>query len=78
MDHGKTVRSYGEACKTAYDEKRNWLSLYTDYKAGNTPNWHNGTTIARIRHIIHPTYHDCDKYNFTEKHRADFILAEVK
>ncbi|CAN5655551.1 hypothetical protein BH11BAC5_BH11BAC5_34010 [soil metagenome] len=78
LDHGKTVRIYGEACKTEYDEKRNWLSLYTDYKAGNTPNWHNGSTIARIRPIIHPTYPDCDNINFTDQQRADLFIAEWK
>ena len=78
LDHGKTVRIYGEACKTEYDEKRNWLSLYKDYTAGIKPDWHNGTTIARIRPIIHPTYPDCDNINFTDQQRADLFIEEWK
>lgn len=78
LDHGKTVRIYGEACKTQYDEKRNWLSLYTDYKAGTQPDWYNGTTIARIRPVIHPTYPDCDNINFTDQQRADIFIQDWK
>ncbi|MDB5275645.1 MAG: Phosphoesterase family protein [Ferruginibacter sp.] len=78
LDHGKTVRIYGEACKTEYDEKRDWLSLYTDYTAGNKPNWHNGSTIARVRPVIHPTYPDCDNINFTDQQRADLFMEEWK
>lgn len=76
MDHGKTVRIYGEACKTEYDEKRNWLSLYNDYAAGKQPDWYNSSTIARIRPIIHPTYPDCDNIHFTDQQRADVFLKE--
>jgi len=28
LDHGKTVRVYGEACETVYDKKLKWSDLY--------------------------------------------------
>lgn len=78
LDHGKTVRIYGEACKTEYDTKLKWADIYAKYAAGKQPDWKNGTTIARIRPIIHPTYPDCDNINFTDQQRADIFIQEWK
>ena len=78
LDHGKSVRIYGEACETVYDNKKNWSSLYRDYKNGVKPDWHNTSTIARIRPIISDTYPDCDNINFTDQQRADIFLADWK
>ena len=78
LDHGKTVHIYGEACKTEYDTKLNWMDIYKKYKAGNQPDWQNKTTIARIRPIIHATYPDCDNINFTDQQRTDIFIKEWK
>ena len=78
LDHGKTVRIYGEACKTEYDTKLKWADIYAKYTAGKQPDWQNGTTIARIRPVIHPTYPDCDNINFTDQQRADIFIQEWK
>ncbi|MEI6087529.1 MAG: alkaline phosphatase family protein [Bacteroidota bacterium] len=78
LDHGKSVKIYGEACETIYDKKRNWSKLYADYKNGVTPDWHNTSTIARIRPIISSTYPDCDNIDFTDQQRADIFIADWK
>jgi hypothetical protein len=78
LDHGKSVKIYGEACETNYDNTRNWQKLYHDYKNGVPPDWHNSSTIARIRPIISDTYPDCDNINFTDQQRADIFLADFK
>jgi hypothetical protein len=78
LDHGKSVKIYGEACETIYDIKRNWASLYHDYKNGVNPDWHNTSTIARIRPIISDTYPDCDNINFSDQQRTDIFLADWK
>lgn len=78
LDHGKTVKIYGEACETIYDKKRDWSKLYQDYQNGIQPDWHNTSTIARIRPIIHETYPDCDNINFQDQQRADLFLADWK
>jgi YVTN family beta-propeller protein len=78
LDHGKTVRVYGEACETIYDRKLKWADLYADYKQGKKPQWHNQSTIARIRPIIHPTFPDCDNIAFSDQHRADIFIEEWK
>ena len=77
-DHGKSVRIYGEACKTEYDTKLKWSDIYTNYKAGKQPDWYNSTTIARIRPLISPTYPDCDNIAFSDQQRADIFMQEWK
>jgi YVTN family beta-propeller protein len=78
LDHGKTVRIYGEACKTEYDTKMKWADIYSQYKAGKKPDWYNSSTINRIRPIISPTYPDCDNLVFCDQQRADIFIKEWK
>ena len=78
LDHGKTVRVYGEACETEYDRKLNWFDLYKNYTEGQKPNWTNKTTIARLNPIISPTFPDCDNITFSDQQRADIFIAEWK
>ena len=76
LDHGKTVRIFGEACETEYDKKLKWADLYANYKNGVKPAWYNETTIARIRPIISPKYPDCDNLAFSDQQRADIFMQE--
>ena len=78
LDHGKTVRVYGEACTTEYDRNLRWADLYADYKQGKKPQWYNQSTIARLRPIIHPTFPDCDNIAFSDQHRADIFIDDWK
>jgi YVTN family beta-propeller protein len=78
VDHGKTVRIYGEACETEYDKKLKWTDLYKNYKDGKKPDWKNKTTIARIRPLISPTFPDCDNIAFSDQQRADIFIEEWK
>ena len=78
LDYGKTVKVFGEACKTVYDKNRKWLNIYTDYQNGVKPDWHNVSTIARIRPIISEQYPDCDNYVFSDQIRADMFIDAWK
>ncbi|MFN5022320.1 MAG: alkaline phosphatase family protein [bacterium] len=78
LDHGKTVRVYGEACETEYDRQLKWIDLYKDYTSGKKPNWFNKTTIGRLNPIIHPTMPDCDNYVFSDQQRADIFIEDWK
>ncbi len=78
LDHGKTVRIFGEACETIYDHSLKWTDLYSQYKAGKKPTWYNSSTIARIRPIISPTFPDCDILAFSDQQRADIFMEEWK
>ncbi len=76
LDHGKTVRIYGEACRTIYDEKLKWSDFYTSYQSGAKPSWYNTSTIQRIRSIISPQYPDCDNMVFSDQQRATEFIKE--
>ncbi len=78
LDHGKTVRVYGEACETEYDRKLKWKDLYEQYIAGVKPTFYNKSTIARILPIISPTFPDCDNIAFSDQQRADIFIEEWK
>ena len=78
LDHGKSVRVYGEACETEYDRQLKWNDLYKDYTAGKKPNWFNKTTIGRLNPIIHPTMPDCDNYVFSDQQRASLFIEDWK
>lgn len=78
LDHGKTVRIYGEACETEYNPKLKWADLYKQYTDQQKPDWYNKTTIARIIPIIHPTFPDCDNLVFSDQQRADIFIEEWK
>jgi phospholipase C len=78
LDHGKTVRVFGEACETVYDNKLKWLDLYNRYLNGQAPDWHNESTIARLRPIISADFPDCDNMVFSDQQRADLFIKEWK
>ncbi len=78
LDHGKTVRIFGEACETEYDRKLKWQDLYKNYITGKKPVWHNESTIARIKPIISPTFPDCDNIAFSDQQRAAIFMEEWK
>ena len=78
LDHGKTVRIFGEACTTHYDEKLKWLNFYTKLQNSEPITLRNTSTIARIRPIISPDYPDCDNINFPDQLRADIFIKEWK
>ncbi len=78
LDHGRTVKVYGEACETEYDRNLKWLDLYKQYKAGIPPSWYNKTTIGRLNPIIHTTMPDCDNLVFSDQQRADIFIDDWK
>jgi len=76
LSFGKTVKVYGEACKTQYNKKLKWADLYKQYTAGIAPNWINTTTIDNLNSIIHPTFPDCDNIAFSDQQRADLFIQD--
>jgi YVTN family beta-propeller protein len=78
MDHGKTVKIYGEACTSEYDKNLKWVDLFSKYKQGIKPDWRNTSTIQRILPIISSTYPDCDNIAFSDQQRADIFIDDWK
>lgn len=81
LDHGKTVRIYGEACSFEYeDSKYNWKTLFDlrekgmlgDFKFKNT------TTISRIRPFLSQTFPGGADETVNDQMRADDFIRELK
>ena len=78
LDHGKTVRVFGEACKTIYNSKLRWLDLYNKYVNKEFIELSNVTTIARLRPVISPRFPDCANESIPDQIRAEEFIKEFK
>lgn len=80
LDHGKSVRIYGEACTFEYDKnKYNWKTLYNlwQQKKLNEFKGVSTTTISRVRPILAQTFPGGDDETINEQMRADAFIKEL-
>ncbi|GAB2565602.1 hypothetical protein GCM10027190_13910 [Spirosoma areae] len=78
LDHGKTVRIYGEACTCEFDKKQyNWKNLYQSQQAGKPFSYTNTTTISRVRPILAMNFPGCDDETISDQMRADAFIKEL-
>jgi len=78
LDHGKTVRIYGEACDTEYDKKQyDWRTLYGIQQRGETFPYTNTTTISRVRPILAQNFPGCADEAISDQMRADAFIKEL-
>jgi len=78
LDHGKTVRIYGETAVPHWKSGKKWTGIYEDYLAGKPFIFTNQTTIARVRGILAPGYPGYDSHNITDQIRARAFISELK
>jgi len=79
LDHGKTVRVYGEACTCQYDRKQyNWKKLFDMREAGQPFSYTNTTTISRVRPVLAPDFPGCDDENISDQMRADAFIRDLE
>ncbi|WP_375446532.1 bifunctional YncE family protein/alkaline phosphatase family protein [uncultured Fibrella sp.] len=79
LDHGKTVRIYGEACTCEYDKARyDWNKLYNMRQSGQPFSFTNTTTISRVRPILANDFPGCDDENISDQMRADAFIQELQ
>ncbi len=78
LDHGKTVRIYGETAIPYWKSGKTWLGVYRDFQAGKPFHFVNKTTIARVRGILSPTYPGYDSHNVPDQIRAKAFIDELK
>ncbi len=79
LDHGKTVRIYGEACTCQYDRKQyNWKKLYEMREAGQPFSYTNTTTISRVRPILAPDFPGCNDETISDQMRADAFIRDLE
>lgn len=78
LDHGKTVRIYGEACTCHFDKKEfNWQGLYQLQQASKPFSYTNTTTISRVRPILSQDFPGCDDETISDQMRADAFIKEL-
>ncbi len=78
LDHGKTVRIYGEACSCTYDRKQyNWSSLFQLRQENKPFAFTNTTTISRVRPILAMNFPGCDDETISDQMRADAFIKEL-
>ncbi len=74
LDHGKTVRIYGEAC--APRQGLGWKELYDLRQQGKPIEFINESTISRVRPIMSPTYPCYQGQHFADQIRADAFIKD--
>ncbi|MCX6237993.1 MAG: beta-propeller fold lactonase family protein [Bacteroidia bacterium] len=77
LDHGKTVRIYGEACKPTWKGASGWADIYQKFLDGKPAEFENKTTISRVRPILSPTYPGYNGPVVPDQLRADAFIKEL-
>jgi YVTN family beta-propeller protein len=77
LDHGKTVKIYGEACTPQFDHSLDWTKIYQSYLDGKKVEFTNTSTISRVRPIMSPDYPCYDSHKFTDQIRADVFINDL-
>ncbi len=78
MDHGKSVRIYGETAIPRWNSGEKWTGIYKDYLNGKPFKFTNYTTIERVRGILAPDFPGYDNHNITDQIRAEAFISELK
>jgi hypothetical protein len=78
LDHGKSVRIYGEACVPVWNGNLTWQDIYTLYQNKQPFDFKNHTTISRIRPVLSKTYPGYDGHNVADQIRATAFIQELK
>ena len=79
MDHGKSVRIYGEACNSEFDSKYTWKSLFELREKGSISDFKfkNTTTISRIIPVLSQTFPGGADETVSDQMRADAFIKEL-
>ncbi|GAC1486273.1 MAG: hypothetical protein NVS1B13_13630 [Flavisolibacter sp.] len=78
LDHGKSVRIYGEACTPVWKEKLEWKDIYEIYQKDSPFVFVNTTTLSRLTPILSPTYPCYEGETINDQIRADAFIKELK
>ena len=77
LDHGKTVRIYGEACSPVWPNGMGWKQIYESRQQGKLIDFTNESTISRVRPIMSPGYPCYQGQHFADQIRADAFIKEL-
>lgn len=77
LDHGKTVRIYGEASTVYVNGPQDWLDIYGLLAKDQPLSFFNTTTISRVRPILDTLYPGFDGPNISDQFRANAFIQEL-
>ena len=78
LDHGKTVRVYGEACTPKWKGNLQWKDIYQLYTENKKFEFTNSTTISRIEPILSQNYPCFESQKVNDQIRAEAFINELK
>src|SRR5580698_5375149 len=78
LDHGKTVRIYGEACTIHVQGPQDWTDIYGHLTSGVPLSFTNITTISRVGPILDTLYPGFDGPNVSDQFRANAFIREMQ
>jgi len=78
LDHGKTVKIYGEACFMEFDQSQSWTDIYQKYLKKEPFIFKNTSTISRVRPILSQTFPGYDDAKINDQLRAEAFIRELK
>jgi YVTN family beta-propeller protein len=78
LDHGKTVRIYGEACSPKFKSGLGWQDIYKMYQQQQPLEFTNSTTISRVDPIMSQNYPCFESQKINDQIRADAFIKELK
>lgn len=78
LDHGKSVRIYGEACIPEWQGQKEWKDIYQLYLEGRPFEFKNVTTISRVQPILSQTFPGYDGHKVNDQLRAEAFIRELK
>ncbi len=76
LDHGKTVRIYGEACEPAFNQNLTWTDIYNLYLNNQPFAFTNTTTISRVAPVLSKLYPGYDNHKINDQIRASAFIKE--
>lgn len=77
LDHGKTVKIYGEACDPNLKDDLTWTEIYQSYREGKPFEFNNTSSISRVRPILSTTYPCYDGVRVADQIRADAFIKDL-
>ena len=77
LDHGKTVRIYGETAVPVFPKEKTWSDIYHDFLNNKPFIFYNKTTIRRVRAILSPNYPGYDSHKIPDILRAKAFIDEL-
>jgi YVTN family beta-propeller protein len=78
LNHGKSVRIYGEASVPVFNKKLTWTDVYGAYIRGEKVEFTNYTTLEPVKKILSKTYPSFGNHEFPDVMRADDLIRELK